>query len=153
MSKWHMRGRLGIYTSRPFHWYKEHLNAKCFDPWTRALSFWESQRTPTSHFWGCEFHSQTYPKVGLRHSPWEFFNGVLHSTCTYRDQVDSQFLVVGSQIASLTPDLSFNHNLCCRCPNDSCKAISDIYTSRPFQGYKEHFDARCFDPWNHILNF
>jgi len=57
---------LGICTSRPFHWYKDYLNARCFDPWTRALSFWESRRTPTSHFWGCEFHPHTYPKVGLR---------------------------------------------------------------------------------------
>jgi len=61
---------LGIYTSRPFHWYKEHLNARCFDPWTRALSFRESRRTLTSHFWGCEFHAHTYPKVGLRHIVW-----------------------------------------------------------------------------------
>jgi hypothetical protein len=58
---------LGICTSRPFHWYKEHLNTRCFDPWTRALNFWESPRTPTSHFWGCEFHPHTYPKVGLQH--------------------------------------------------------------------------------------
>jgi hypothetical protein len=36
------------------------------------------------------------------------------------------------------------HNLCFRCPNGSCKAIFDIYTSRPFQQYKEHFKARCF---------
>jgi hypothetical protein len=59
---------LGIYTSRPFHWYKKHFNARCFDPWARALSFWESRRTPTSHFWWCEFHPHTYPKVGLRQS-------------------------------------------------------------------------------------
>jgi len=58
---------LGIYTSRPFHWCKERLNARCFDLWTRTLSFRESWRTPTSHFWGCEFHFHIYPKVGLRH--------------------------------------------------------------------------------------
>jgi len=57
---------LGIYTLRLFHWYKEHLNARCFGHWTRALNFWESSGTPTSHFWGCEFHPHTYPKVGLR---------------------------------------------------------------------------------------
>ncbi len=59
-------------------------------------------------------------------SPWELFNDVLHSTCTYQDRVDSWLLVVGSQIASLTPGLSFNHKLCCWCPNGSCEAISDI---------------------------
>jgi hypothetical protein len=61
--------------------------------------------------------------------------------------------VVGSQTASLTPDLSFNHNLCCRRPNGSCKAILDIYTLRPFQRYKEHLNARCFDPCNCALSF
>ncbi len=66
-------------------------------------------------------------------SPRELFNGVSHSPCTHRNQVDSPLLVVGSQIASLTPGPSFDHNLCCRCPNGSCKAILDIYTSRPFQ--------------------
>jgi hypothetical protein len=59
--------------------------------------------------------------------------------------------VVGSQIASLTPGLSFNHNLNCRCPNGPCKAIFDIYTSRPFQRYKEHLKARCFDLCNRTL--
>jgi hypothetical protein len=81
-------------------------------------------------------------------SPQELSNGVSHSTCTHRGRVDSRLLVVGSQIASLTPGLSFDHNLCCRCPNGSCKAILDIYTSRTFQRYKEHFQARCFDPCN-----
>jgi len=59
-------------------------------------------------------------------STWEFFNGMLHSTCTHRDRVDSWLLVVGSQIANLTPDPSFDHNLCYICPNGSCKAILDI---------------------------
>jgi hypothetical protein len=86
-------------------------------------------------------------------SPWKLFNDVLHYTCTHRGRVDSQLLVVRSQIASLTPGPSFDHNLCCRCPNDSCEAILDIYTSRTFQRYKEHFNARCFDPCNRVLNF
>ncbi len=54
---------------------------------------------------------------------WEISNGVLHSTCMHRDRVDSQLLVVGSQIANLTPSLSFCHNLCYKCPNGSCKPI------------------------------
>jgi hypothetical protein len=77
----------------------------------------------------------------------------IHSTCTHRDQVDSRLLMVGSQTGSLTPGLSFDHNLCYRCPNGSCEAILDIYTSRPFQRYKEHLKARCFDPCNRTLSF
>jgi hypothetical protein len=80
-------------------------------------------------------------------------NNVLHTTWTHRGRVNSQLLVVGSQTANLTPDLSFCHNLCCRCLNGSCKPIFDIYTSIAFQWYKEHFNARCFDPYNRILKF
>jgi hypothetical protein len=86
-------------------------------------------------------------------SPRELSNCVLHFTYTHRNRVDSQLLVVRSQTASLTPSPSFNHNLCCKCPNGSCEAILDIYTSRPFQRYQERPNARCFDPWNHALNF
>ncbi len=85
--------------------------------------------------------------------PWELFNGVSHSTYTHRNQVDSWLLVVGSQNVNLTPDPSFDHNLYYRCPNGSCKDILDIYTSRNFQKYKKHLNARCFDPWNYILSF
>jgi hypothetical protein len=77
-------------------------------------------------------------------SPQDLSNGVLHFICTHRDRVDSWLFVVGSQTTNLTPGPSFNHNLCCKCPNGSCEAIFDIYTSRPFQRYKEHFKARCF---------
>jgi len=86
-------------------------------------------------------------------SPQELFNDVLHSTCTHRSRVYFWLLVVGSQTASLIPDLSFDHNLCCRCPNGSCEAIFDIYTSRPFQPHKENLKARCFDPCNRTLKF
>jgi hypothetical protein len=86
-------------------------------------------------------------------SPWELSNGVLHSTCTHRDQVDSRLLVVGSQTANLTPGPSFNHNLCYRCLNGSYKAILDIYTLKPFQQYKEHLNVRCFDPCTLVLSF
>jgi len=43
---------------------------------------------------------------------------------------------VGSQIANLTFDLSFGHNLCFKCPNGSCEPILDIYVSIAFQWYK-----------------
>ncbi len=58
----------------------------------------------------------------------ELFNAMLHSRFGCREEVDSRLLVVGSQIASLTPDPSFAHNLCCRCPNDQCEGNLDIYT-------------------------
>jgi hypothetical protein len=86
-------------------------------------------------------------------SPWELSNGVSHFTCTHQGWVNSRLLVVGSQTASLTPGLSFDHNLCCKCPNGLCKDILDIYTSRPFQRYKKHFKARFFDPCNWTLSF
>ncbi len=78
---------------------------------------------------------------------------MLHSRCRRRKEVDSRLLVVGSQIVSLTLGRSFAHNLGCRCPNCSCEAILDIYTSRPFQWYKEHLNARFFDPWTRALSF
>jgi hypothetical protein len=76
----------------------------------------------------------------------ELSNAVLHSPSACREQVDSWLLVVGSQTANLTPGPSFAHNLGCRCPNDQCEAISDIYTSRPFQWHQEHPKSRCFHP-------
>jgi hypothetical protein len=84
-------------------------------------------------------------------SPWELSNGVSHSTCTHQGRVDSRLLVVGSQTASLTPGPSFDHNLCCRCPN--ARPFRDSYTSRPFRWYKEHLKARCFDCCNRTLSF
>jgi hypothetical protein len=82
----------------------------------------------------------------------ELSNTVSHSWSARWEQVDSQLLVVGSQTASLTPGPSFAHNLGCRCPNDQCEAILDIYTSRPFQWHQEHPKARCFGPFCRALN-
>jgi len=73
-------------------------------------------------------------------------NALSHSFCQRWEEVDSWLLVVGSQTTNLTLGPSFAHNLGCRCPNGSCEAILDIYTSRPFHWYKEHPNARCFDP-------
>ncbi len=56
---------LDIYTLRPR--YKERFNARCFDPCNCALSFRESQRTPKSHFWECEWRPHNSFKLGLRH--------------------------------------------------------------------------------------
>jgi hypothetical protein len=52
----------------------------------------------------------------------------------------------------LTPDLSFGHNLCFRCPNGSCKPILDIYVLIAFQWYKELLNPLGFDLYNHSLN-
>jgi hypothetical protein len=54
--------------------------------------------------------------------------------------------------SNLTPDPSFAHNLGCRCPNDQCEGILDIYTSRTFQWHQEHPTARCFGLWFRSLN-
>ncbi len=63
----------------------------------------------------------------------ELSNAMLHSLILRRDWVDSRLLVVGSQTANFTPGPSFAHNLGCKCSNDSCEVILDIYTLRPFQ--------------------
>ncbi len=59
----------------------------------------------------------------------KLFNSLLHATCTHGSRVDSQLFMVGSQTANLTPNLSFCHNLCYKCPNGSCEPILNIYTS------------------------
>jgi len=82
----------------------------------------------------------------------EIFNAVSHSQFGLQKEVDSRLLVVGSQIVSLTPGLSFAHNLGCRCPNGQCEAIFDIYVSRPFQWHQEHPNARCFGSCCWALN-
>jgi hypothetical protein len=82
----------------------------------------------------------------------DLFNAISHSQIGCREKVDSWLLVVGSQIASLTPGPSFAHNLGYRCPNDQCEAIFDIYASRPFQWHQEHLNARCFAPCCRALN-
>jgi hypothetical protein len=71
-------------------------------------------------------------------------NAMSHTQIGRREKVDSWLLVVGSQTGNLTPDLSFAHNLGCRCPNYQCEGIFDIYVSRRFQWHQEHPNARCF---------
>jgi hypothetical protein len=85
-------------------------------------------------------------------SPRELSNSVSYSTCTHPGWVDSQLLVVESQTASLTLDLSFCRNLCYRCPNGPCEPIFDIYTLLVFQWHKET-PMRGFDPCNRTLKF
>jgi hypothetical protein len=66
--------------------------------------------------------------------------------------IPDRLLVVGNQTASLILDPSFAHNLGYKCPNGQCKAIFDIYASRPFQWHQEHLNARCFRPCCRTLN-
>jgi hypothetical protein len=75
-----------------------------------------------------------------------------HTTCTQGNWVNSQLLVVGNQIVNLTPDLSFGHNLCFKCPNEWCEPIINIYVSIAFQWYKLLLKPLGFDPCNHSLN-
>jgi len=74
-----------------------------------------------------------------------------HTTSTQGNQGDSWLLVVGSQIASLTPDPFFGYNLCVKCPNGSCTTILDIYVPRASNWYKELFNLMGFDPCNRSL--
>jgi hypothetical protein len=78
---------------------------------------------------------------------WEISNGMSHATCTQGNRVNSRLLMVGSQIAKLTPNFSFGHNLCFRCPNGSCEPILYIYISISFQWYKKLFNPMGFDPY------
>ncbi len=82
----------------------------------------------------------------------DLFNAMSHTQIGCREEVDSRLLVVGSRTVSLTPGPSFAHNLGCRCPNDQCEAIFDIYVSRPFQRPQEYLNARCFGPCCRALN-
>jgi hypothetical protein len=59
--------------------------------------------------------------------------------------------MVGSQTVNLTPNPSFSHNLCFKCPNRSSKPILDIYVLRAFRWYKELFKTLSFGPYNHLL--
>jgi len=82
----------------------------------------------------------------------DLFNAMSHAQIGCREDIDSRLLVVGNQIASLTPGPSFAQNLGCRCPNCQCEGIFDIYVSRPFQWHQEHPNAMCFAPCCRALN-
>jgi hypothetical protein len=81
----------------------------------------------------------------------ELSNDMSHPTYTRENCVDSWLLMVGIQIINLTPNTSFGHNLCFKCPDDSCKLILDIYVLIAFQLYKWLFNPMGFDPCNCFL--
>jgi len=62
----------------------------------------------------------------------KLFNGMSHVVYKQVNRVDSRLFMVGSQIANLTPDLSFGHNLCFKCLNEQWELILDIYVPRAF---------------------
>ncbi len=45
--------------------------------------------------------------------------------------------MVGNKIGNLTPNPSFGHNLCFKCPNGSCEPILDIYIRRAFNDIRK----------------
>jgi hypothetical protein len=81
----------------------------------------------------------------------ELSKGLSHTTYAQWIRGDSRCLVVRSQIANLTPNLSLGHNLCFNCSNGLCKPILDIYVSIAFQWYKKILNAMNFDPYNRSL--
>jgi hypothetical protein len=83
---------------------------------------------------------------------WDLFNNMWHTTWTQGDWGDSWLLVIRSQIDNLIPNPSFNHNLCFKNPNGSCKPILDMCILRTFQWYNEHLNSMGLnDPFNQIL--
>jgi hypothetical protein len=99
-------------------------------------------------------HADLWLPWGLRQScshHRELLNGMLHAAYTQGNWVNSRLLVVGNQIASLTPDLSFGHNLCFKCPNGWCEPILNVHVSIIFQCYKKLFKPMGFDARNCTL--
>jgi hypothetical protein len=96
--------------------------------------------------WGC-ITSRAYfwLQWGLKQSCspcQDLFNNMFHVTFTPKNWIDSWLLVVGSETANLTPNLSFDHNLCFRCPNGQCEPILDIYVSIDFSNDINNFSNR-----------
>ncbi len=69
-----------------------------------------------------DFRLKWNPKQSYRPCR-KLFNDMWHVTCTHVFQGDSQLLVGGSQIDTLTFDPSFGHNLCFNHSNGSCESI------------------------------
>jgi len=83
----------------------------------------------------------------------ELSNDMFHTIWRQVNRVNSWLFLVRSQIGNLTPDPSFGHNLCFRCPNEQCEPILNIYVPRVLQWYKERHKPLSFDPWNCSLKF
>jgi hypothetical protein len=83
----------------------------------------------------------------------ELSNSMLHAVCRQINWVDSRLFLIESQIGNLTPDPSFGHNLCFKCPNEQCEPILNIYVLKYFQWYKKRHKTLSFGPWNCSLKF
>ncbi len=83
----------------------------------------------------------------------ELFNDMWHDTCTHVIQNDFQLLVVGSQIDTLTLNLSFNHNLCCKYSNGSFRAIvlNVNKVASLYANLKKLYELHNYNP-SHIWN-
>jgi hypothetical protein len=77
--------------------------------------------------WGIKQSCNTHQKV---------FNDMWHATYTHLFLGDYWLLMVESQFGTLIPGPSFNHNLCFKHSNGSCKPIFNIYVLKTFQWYK-----------------
>jgi hypothetical protein len=91
---------------------------------------------------------------GLKHSCslcWELSNNMWCAICTQVNWRDSPLLAIDNQIDNLTSGPSFDHKLCFKYPNGSCKPILNICASRAFQWYKELFNPMNFDSCNCFL--
>jgi hypothetical protein len=131
----------------PFH--EAHIQI-AFCPRTLKWEFRNSQNWDSHDFGGpITLYADLKLRWGLKQScspRRELSNSISHITYTQGNWVDSRLLVVMSEIANLTPDLSFGHNLCFRCPNESFKPILDIYVSIAFQWYKKTSQSIGFWP-------
>jgi hypothetical protein len=75
-------------------------------------------------------------------------NNMLHAASMHVFQGDYWFLMVMSQIDTLTIGLSFGYNLCFKYSNGSYEPILKIYVSKNFQWSKKLFNSMNFDLCN-----
>jgi len=125
-----------------------------FCPKTPKWESWNSQNWDSATLQAHNFVCRPPIEVRFEQScspHQDLSNGMWHATCMQGNRGESWLLVVGSQIANLTPDPSFGYNLCFKNLNGSCELILNIYVPRDFQWYKKLFNPMGFDPWNWSL--
>jgi len=112
----------------------------CASPWVshpNGILSWDSQmgvqkfpKLGLPQFWGpIILHVDLLLRWGLKQSCspyWDLSNVMSHTIRTQGNRVDFWLLVIESQTTNLTPNFSFDHNLCIKCPNGSCEPILDI---------------------------
>jgi len=76
----------------------------------------------------------------------ELFNGMSRAICRQVNRVDSRLFLVGSQTGNLTPDPSFGHNLCFKCPNEQCEPILNIYIPKASNDIKNTTNHSVLTP-------